>query len=416
MSYRCHALSIEIDALTRYGRQLGLHSLDQALHALAQAIALHPMWQDLPQIALMVRSQPTPVIAIIGTLSPKSIGQIGIQQPSLNEACRRLRYIDYAAATAATEQLATQLVQRWGSRSIKTFSFYGIPRGGLIVLGLLAYALGLSTEQLHPPYPEDVPLVVVDDCALSGSRLATTLHQYPSHNLIFAPLYAHPDLRTAIVAAEPQILHCVSGQDLSDHGPTMLGAENYVQWQTENRERLSGQRYWLGLPDYLCFPWNEPDHPVWNPVTHQLEQGWRIMPPAYCLKNRQILPNPLPIQTQPQSKGWLQPSPDIIFGELGGQILMGHLATGETFGLSGRAAHFWQTLLQAEHLDGAIATLSRQEKGSQADLHRDLTQFLNQLQSQGLATFSPSVYPYPHLGAATQTATIEVGSSAMASI
>jgi hypothetical protein len=381
MTYRCCPLPFETDALLHYGQQLGLSTVEQSLQAVAAAIALHPLWQDLPQCLCIVRAEPTPVLAVLGTFSAKALGQLSLQAPFLNQACQRLRYVTYADAMMACEQLAEQLQQTFGSKSLQEFQFYGVPRGGLIVLGMLSYILGLRSEQLNPAEVSDAPLVVVDDCALSGSRFYRVLQQYPrnSNSIILATLYAHPALRAAIASREPNVLQCLSAQDLYDHGPETMGAD-YNTWQTQNQARLAGHRYWLGLPDYICFPWNEPDHLLWNPVTAALEQSWHILPPTACLKNRPARGVSLPIQVQPTVRGWLQPTEHIVFGELNAQVLIGHLLTGEIFGLSGKAAAFWQVILRAEGMEEAIAQLSAQY--SESNLRSELTSLIDQLMQQ----------------------------------
>jgi hypothetical protein len=380
MTYRCYALPFEKDALLHYGQQLGLATVEQSLHHVAEAIALHPLWQEVPQCLGIVRAAPTPVLAILGTFSAKALGQISLQAPFLNQACRRLRYVTYAEATKTCEQLADQLKTTFGSKAIGEFQFYGIPRGGLIVLGMLSYMLGLRAEQLNAPQL-GAPVVIVDDCALSGSRFYRVLQQYPQQDLVFATLYSHLELRRAISSRESNVIQCLSGQDLYDHGPETMGA-NYTNWQAQNQARLAGHRYWLGLPDYICFPWNEPDHLLWNPSTASLEQSWHILPPGFCLKNRPSSGTAaLPIQVQPTAQGgWLQPTEHIIFGELNDQVLIGHLPTGETFGLSDKAAAFWWVILKAEGLEGAIAQLSGQYPGG--NLRLELTHLIEQLIQQ----------------------------------
>jgi hypothetical protein len=381
MVYQCHALPLEPDVLSHYSSQLGL-TTEQAIEALSEAVALHPGWQGIPQGMLVWRTQPTPCLAVIGIIPSKSLRQLDLQQAALNSACQRLRYVTYAEAEIACESLATQLIERFGLKALSGFRFCGIPRGGLIVLGMLSYALGLSHDQMTPPYPEEVPLAVVDDCALSGSRFARTLQQYPRQDLIFAPLYSHPDLRRNLTETEPQVLHCLSGQDLVDHGPNMMGAE-YGAWQVQNQERLKGRRYWLGLPDYLCFPWNEPDHLLWNPLTQKLEESWHIVPPAYCLKNQPGVS--FTVQRQPCFEGWLQPTAQTIFGSIDRQVLIGNLSTQETFGLSGRAAEFWWTLSSARSLEDAIASLARSTHEPElTELKIELTNLIEELLTQNI--------------------------------
>jgi hypothetical protein len=381
MTYRCCPLPFETDALHHYGQQLGFSTVEQSLHAVAEAIALHPLWQALPQSLCIVRAKPTPVLAVLGTFSAKALGQLSLQAPFLNQACQRLRYVTYGDAMMACEQLAQQLQTAFGSNALREFQFYGVPRGGLIVLGMLSYVLGLRHEQLNPSELSDTPLVVVDDCALSGSRFYRVLQQYPHPSVVLATLYAHRELKEAIASREPKVIQCLSGRDLYDHGPETMGS-NYATWQTQNQARLAGHRYWLGLPDYLCFPWNEPDHLLWNTATAALEQSWPILPPSVCLKNRPASGGSLPIQVQHTVQGWLQPTEQVVFGELNGQVLIGYLPTGETFGLSGKAADFWRVILRVEGLEAAIAALSSQY--AEANLRSDLTTLIGQLIQQNI--------------------------------
>ena len=134
----------------------------------------------------------------------------------------------------------------------------------------------------------DIPLVVVDDCALSGARFRQFIDKSENQRVIFAPLYSHPDLRTAIESRESRVLTCVSAQDLKDYGPEELKDE-YPAWQERWHHRLEGSRYWVGQVDHVCFAWNEPDRVIWNPVTQQVETGWRVVPPELCLKNAPYL-------------------------------------------------------------------------------------------------------------------------------
>jgi hypothetical protein len=379
MTYHCCTIPFEKDALIHYGHQLGLSSVEESLQHVAEAIALHPLWKDIPQSLCIVRADPTPVLAILGTFSAKALGQLSLQGPFLNQACQRLRYVTYGEAMLVCEQLAEQLQKTFGSKSLQDFQFYGVPRGGLIVLGMLSYILGLRAKQLNPAELSPAPLVVVDDCALSGSRFYRVLQQYPHQSLILATLYSHPALRAAIASREPNVIQCLSGQELYDHGPETMGAD-YSTWQAQNQARLEGHRYWLGLPDYLCFPWNEPDHLLWNSTTAALEQSWHILPPRFCLKNRPTSGVALPIQVQPSVQGWLQPTAQVVFGELNGQVLIGHLPTGETFGLSGKAATFWRVILRVDGMEEAIAELSAHD--ADENLRSDLTTLVAQLIQQ----------------------------------
>ncbi len=390
MSYYCCPLTFDADAIAHYGEQLGLSSPAETLYQIAAAIRLHPMWQALPQTILIVRPEPTPVLAVIGTFSPKAVAQIRVQQRIINDACRRLRYVNYGAATQACEALASKLQATLSEAQRQRCQFLGIPRGGVVVLGILAYLLDIRGEQLCTETNQtEGLLVVIDDCALSGARFGRIVRQYPDREIIFAPLFAHPQLRAGILEKEPQVAHCLSGMDLFDHGPGAMG-HSYADWQAHNFARLGGRRYWLGLPDYLCFPWNEPDHLLWNPVTAALEASWRIIPPQYCLKHRPPMNHKaLPIQLQLEIHGPIQPAPHIVFGELEGQPLIGNLKTGETFGLTGLGADLWQLVIAQGTLDTAIATVAQQHLMAPEQVKTHFDAFQQQLLEHHILMLNP---------------------------
>jgi hypothetical protein len=177
-----------------------------------------------------------------------------------------------------------------------------MPRGGFIVLGMLAYVLDLRPAQLAPSPPSDVPLVVTDDCAISGVRFSDMLDRCENRQVIFSHLYSHPDLRIAIERREPRVLACVSAQDLTDYAPAYYG-DQYEAWRERWRQRPN-PGYWVGQPDHVCFAWNEPDTVFWNPVAQQAESAWRLLPPELCLKNRRkFAPEDARVQLQPEGKG-----------------------------------------------------------------------------------------------------------------
>lgn len=111
-----------------------------------------------------------------------------------------IRRVSYSQVEAASKQLAAQLVDAFGQEALGRFQFQPIPRGGLIVLGMLAYVLNLSRHQLSWGAETDSPLVVVDDCSYSGARLQQCLESIPiGRPVVFAHLFSHPALRSAIL-------------------------------------------------------------------------------------------------------------------------------------------------------------------------------------------------------------------------
>jgi hypothetical protein len=354
------------------------------LTALAHALAASPAWASLPgEAALVVRRGPQPALALVGRFGDAAEKQMAALRGQVSASLERLRYVSYAQAEADSGALATRLRERFGQDALRRFHFAGIPRGGLIVLGMLSYALGLKPEQLHAPPAPDAPLVVVDDCALSGARFRQFLEKHPSRRVVFAPLYAHPDLRSA-VEEEPRVEACLSARNLHDHAPERLG-DDYADWRARWQNRPGLARYWIGQPDHVCFPWNEPDVGVWNPETEQAERAWRIVPPEHCLKNR-FVPDEdrLPVHVQPEGSGPLAPADHVLFGELTDGTVVASTETNDCFHLAGTAAAMWRALVEHGALEPARAALQHTYDVDEDALRDDLHAFADDLRANDL--------------------------------
>lgn len=364
-----------------------------ALISLARALAVSPLWREISDACIVARPRLQPVLGVLGRFDAAGESRLAALGQGLNDVMTRLRHVDYTQAEQDCEQLAAQLVERFGRNELGHFRFTTIPRGGLLVLGMLAYYLGLERRQLESPHPPDVTLVVVDDCALTGARFGRFLERRESRQVVFAHLYSHPDLRAAIEAREPRVRACLAAQDLHDYGPERLGDE-YSAWRERWLDRLDSPRYWVGQPDHVCFAWNEPDRFFWNPVTERVESGWRIVPPELCLKNR-LAPGtePIPVQVQPEGKGPLKPSEYVLFGEFEGQIVVGNLETGESFGLADVAADTWRAIVEYGNLEDVVDALLRDYDVDEATLRADLRAFVDDLLARGLLEQSDASNP-----------------------
>jgi hypothetical protein len=361
MPYSCCTIALEKQALNHYGKALGCSSQGDALDTLVRSI-LPGIQQSVNTVhRIVIRTEPSPAVGVIGEFEALDIAHLKLQLRSLNLTCQRLKYVDMDNAIAIGERLAEQFVGNYGS-DLHQFGFMGIPRGGLIVLGFLSYQLGLKTSQLTSPFSEQLPLVMVDDCVLSGARISSCLQQ--QH---------HPKIIVAVLA-------CLSGDDLVDHGSTLMGTR-YGTWQQQNRQRIEGTRYWIGLPDYLCFPWNEPDYLLWNSHSQTYEKSWRIVPPQRCLKNRpQESALSLTVIHQPFFPGHIQPTADIVFAEVEETIVIGQLSTGATYCLQNPATTQWQKILTSQW------TSEADFKDADPTLHA----FFRELSDKGILSFTPA--------------------------
>lgn len=379
--------SLQTDAgQARYTHIFGqnLDKSEVGLQNLARALSTSPLWREMPRTVLVVRSGFRPLIGAIGYFDPAGKARLEALQWQLEHVLPHLKYVSYAQAEMDCARLAGQLLERFGGDELQDFRFVAVPRGGNIVLGMLAYALGLRQSQLEPPYPPERPLMVVDDCAISGLRFRHFLERWENRRIVFAQLYSPVELRKAIENEESRDVTCLSAHDLHDRAPERLGHE-YAAWQERWFGRMKHRCYWVGQPDQVCFAWNEPDIGVWNLVTEQEESGWRFVPPEFCLKNRLATGmEPIPVQVQPEGRGPLKPPAHVLFGDLEGQVVVGELKAQESFVLESVGADMWRAIVEYESLDEASRALLRSYDVDRGVLKADLHNFAEDLLSQGL--------------------------------
>lgn len=250
-----------------------------------------------------------------------------------------LRYVDYRQAEAATEALAHRLLAALGREEIARARFSAIPRGGLIVLGMLAYALDLQSWQLSPETGDPAFLhVLVDDCALTGVRFREQLARLKAADVVFAHLYSNPLLREAIVSREPRVRACVAAHDLEDRAPQLMADEGERElWRSRWNERLPGKPYWLGQPELVAFAWTEPDRLFWNRVTQQVDDGWRFVPPHLCLKNRYRYAGP-----DTESRHVWRTAKGVVTGDFDGTVWIVDLESDRVYSLTHSGADLWR--------------------------------------------------------------------------
>lgn len=361
----------------------GLSAEERALR-LARALASSPIWREMGGATLVVRHAPT-VIGLIGHFDDGAVARMEALPEQLRVGLPRVRYVDYAQVEADCQELGSRLAERLGQDELRHLDFIAIPRGGLIVLGMLAYFLDLRPSQLTSAARGDRrPLVVVDDCSVSGIRFGEFLAGLPERPVIFAPLYSHPDLRSAIEAREPRVISVVSAQDLHDHAPMLLGSD-YSAWRERWMGRPGHEGYWIGRPDRLCFPWSETDVDFWNPVAGKGEVAWRLVSPDLCVKNRvtAAAPEAPRIQVQPKARGPLGPATTTLFADLDESLIVANVATGEAIELRGVAAAMWRGLVDHGDPEEVVFALREEYDVEEEMLARDLGSFIREMENRG---------------------------------
>ena len=302
-----------------------------------------------------------------------------------------MRYVDYRQAERDSEVLAGRLLERIPHSELKAWSFLGIPRGGLIVLGMLAYVLDLDGDALWPE-AGDGPLCIVDDCALTGVRFAEALSRTGERKVVFAHLYSHPNLRRAVRRQEPRVLECLAAVDLQEAPEADLHEEeSFLSWRRRWAERLGGGRYWLGRCELVSFSWSEPDRPFWNPATGAVEDGWRWLPPHLCLKNRSLV---APLSGLPgggpswAERCWRVPE-GVVFGEFDGLLWLIQKDGDEVFRLDGASALIWRCLAGWGSEALALRCLEATFDENSRELEGDLRAMIERFSAARLLELSP---------------------------
>lgn len=369
------SFDLEDPILDAYRSAFGIASAPDAWADLACAIARDGGWRAFPQTVLVLRPERRPGLAVWTDRAAEP--WLRAQAASLRVSCSHLRFVSYSQAETLCLSLADRLAEHLSPAELRAARWTAIPRGGHVVLGLLAAALGIPAERLGPPRPDDDLVVAVDDCALTGARFGEFLDTCPrASRVVFAHLLSSAELRAAIATEVPGAV-AVAAADLLERVP--LDA-------AERRRRLSllgGRRFWLGLYETVCFPWSEPDQLIW--VDDHPETAWRIAPERLCLKNRRRPGTEHPtVQVQPRGAGPRRPGDHVVAADLEDELLLGDLEQGESYALDGTAADFWRAVVRHGALDSAAEDLAEIYDAEPSILRADLEAFADALAQKGL--------------------------------
>jgi hypothetical protein len=365
------------DEITSYPSVFG--TIEQ-WKTLARSLAANVPTATSGPATVVLRSDSPPTLALLGWATPKEHDALEAALDLFVGSLSRLRPVDYSQVEDDCRALAVRLRECLSADFLDDAVFTGIPRGGTIVEGMLSYALDLSPKQLDPQARPEAPLVVVDDCFLTGHRAGRFVDDRPDRSdVVLAGLYAHPDLRNALEAEIPSVRACVTARDLTDHAPDLYG-DDYADWKARWASRDTGPRYWIGVPDHLCFPWSEPDVGFWNPSTDSLTQGWRVAPPGHCLDRRdEDTSVPIFVQeSSPAESGEraLSPGPDVFYAEVGDRTMVVHASSETCLALEDPAADFWWALVEHETASDARNALQSRYDVDPAVLESDLQEFV----------------------------------------
>ena len=333
MTPSVHFVLADERLLDRYRGQLGHIDRDQALRALAAAVSTSPA---VPAGAtLLLRGGDTPVLALV--CPPGHERRVRRQVRAVHNGCRTMQYVDAAAARRLTARLARRLHDELGP-VVGDVAYIPIPTGGRAVLDMLRWELEHHQPlSASPPARVDRPAVLVDDIALTGARFGQALATTSERPIVFAHLYSHPQLRDAIAQRHPDV-RCLAAADLTDRAPAVFG-ERVAEWRRRSLAMLSPPRYWIGMTDHVCFPWNEPERGLFDRDTDTVEPAWSLVRPAKQQRRTKVS-----IEVVPDGTGHLRPAAGVIFLDVDDGVLVA-TAAHTTFMLRGAAATMWRALI-----------------------------------------------------------------------
>ena len=357
--------------------------------ALATALAASPVWRDMTHAILVARTQSPQGLAFLGHFSDAEVARLHWLPAQLQTQLTHFRYVSWQQAEADVEELATRLVARFGADELRAMNFVGIPRGGLIVLGMLAYALNLRSDRLDAEGDPHRPLVVVDDCSLSGLRFRQFLMgpAATARRVVFAHLYSHPDLRRAVEAQEPRVVAAVAARNLHDLAPQLYG-EDFSTWRSRWQERTGEHAYMVGRFEHLGFPWSEPDMAFWDADAHGTREGWRLVPPDMCLKNR-VDAGTTRLSIQTPEQGQMRLAPGTFYGNLNGKTLVAELESRQVIAFEGVGADLWDGFLGPDEPEAVLDRLQAEYNVPGEQLRADAMEFTQELLRRGFITQAP---------------------------
>ena len=331
----------------------------------------------LPGVIVGVREAPEPLLAFVGSIDGAGRARLQELGGLLNEADTRLRVFTWVDVEQACARLAERLVRRLGRDELDSCSLVGVPRGGLIVAGLLAYALGTARDRVGAVHAGST-VIVVDDCVLSGVRLREVLAETAAARVVVAVLYAHPGLQAAVQATEPQVVACVAGGELHDHGPKLLG-EYYGEWRRLWKTRVP-ERYQTALLDLVAFPWSAPQVRYWEPVSERIEESWRLIPaPGTVLGHSSC---GLEVQVAKDQAGVDLLAPGVVPVVHADAVVLVDAEQACGVRLKGVAAHLWHAWVRD---DSAAAAVVAKRYGQPVErVATDLRDLIAGLRARGL--------------------------------
>ena len=86
----------------------------------------------------------------------------------------------------------------------------------------------------------------------------------------------------------------------------------------------------------------------------------------------------------PLPRGRVRPARDVVFRELGGEMVLLNLKSGVYYGLNESGTQMWTLLVELKDPGRVVEALEREYAASRAQLEGDLRELLGTLRAKGL--------------------------------
>lgn len=369
---------------------------DGWLLAVARAIVSSPAWRELGRASLVIRTGPEPIIGVLGRFDDRAEGRVHGLALQLTEKLPHLTYWGYPTVEAATLQLADMVRSTVAHLGAEHVRFRAVPRGGHVVLGMLAYLLDADHDQLERPVGPDDTVIIVDDVAISGSRLTRFLGAHPSWRQVVLATLAAPAELAALFENDPRVHAFLAAKELAELPPPSAHRDDVEAWRRRWRERRGDDVRWIGRTEHLVFPWNEPDVAAWNDATGRIERGWSLVPPELCMKHRGRLASARTgadpstasvgqIQQMPEPAVGreLEPGAGVVAGRLDDTVVVGATGWNRCIALEGVAATAWDAIARRGTAAAAVEAVTASYDVDLATARRDVAALIDGLMDAG---------------------------------
>lgn len=330
-----------------------------------RAVASSPLEWLPPSSRLILRADPEPVIGLVGGVNQKARSLFELAVYEMRETLERSRFVTHNEVADLARALANKLEPDL-RRHPDGVTLVPVPRGGHFVAGYLSYFVPvrvLGEFSVPNVSGEVVPILLIDDIALSGRRISDWIERFPDRKIVVATLVSTQQVRDAICTRFGDRVSWVSADDLQ------------VYSETKPHPGETDPPPFRGLTEHCCFPWTESDRGLRLDGSSDFYTALRLIPPDLCLKNQvQFEANFDRVGIVGDEDGWLRTATGILWADIEGKVYIADTERGRSQMLEGTAAGFWNASLKHPTRKETVAYLAdvyEQEPSIIEDDHRN---------------------------------------------